>query len=210
MPHKPDSGAIETAIDAYWTAIADWQKAHKKMAALAQRLDPEIMREPRASCGRLIGSHPPKPIYAYFPSQVDNILEPHKSAALSIMGHSEAQRSVIKAQFEERAQRLKEEIERDRESLYAAQRSAGWRQALEAEQEARDRVYRARERISNLKPPTQAAAISLVGFVNRATDLYARRNILEAPYGLGEYYTRRILTRALGMLNPEVSTRRAA
>jgi len=207
--NQPHKSAVEIAINAYWDAIAEWQKAHRKKDALAKKLSGEIMRQPRVVTSRIVNDpRNPVPCYATSQWEIDNAIERERAA----YSHLNCDKRKFAARLRKRRRYLYDALEADRVELYALQTVHGWRQAVEAEDAARTLVCSTRWRVSKVKPESESDALDLIAFVRRAVDLNNRRNIVDAPYGLGGYYTRRILDHALEALATPSATavRRAA
>jgi hypothetical protein len=97
-------------------------------------------------------------------------------------------RPGVRAKFRARLKEKMTAFLADKEALYARQRDAGWRQAIEAEHTAKLTAAHHRHEAAMTVPTTTDGAVALLGFISEAYSSEQKSKIKNAPCGLGEYY----------------------
>jgi len=212
---RPAPGAqavdpVQVAIDKYWNAIQAWRVTDRRVKSLRKRLPAELMRLPGVQLGVLLkrdaktGGEIREPIYAHNDWQIgekirrdrDHFLAmsplPKRRNNSKLWRSQVASRRAIRTQLKEKESRLIVQLEADQTTLFAKQREAGWRQAIEAERKEHSRVSNLRYRVVYTKPTTIAGALALIEFIYDAQRTYVNSRIENAPYGLGNFYPARI------------------
>jgi hypothetical protein len=226
------------AIESYWNALEIWRVADRRLKRLRKKLPDDVTRLPRVQVAFLLrgkdekGADIREPIYVHSEWALKDRIQKDCKSQLSFWAGpsfvydpttkgsfrkiltetSKKQRPIIKAKYRLREKTKLEEFRADREALYSRQRAVGWRQAVEAEEEAKRCVSNLRYRAQSTKPTTVAGALALIEFINAAYRTKTRCRDEGAPYGLGPYYSAHIARNVAQFLrNPHaVKMRRAA
>lgn len=235
-----DRDPAVTAIANYWAALTVWQAADRKVKRFKKKLFEELTRQPRVQVSWMLrgrhdnGADIREPIYAHSEWEIKDRPRRDCESTLSIQAplyscfvdpsakngirkginmRSKNQRPVIRARYKVWEKEKIAAFRADKADLYERQRAAGWRQAVEAEEAARSRLFELRYVVKNTAPTTVAGASALVEFIYVAyrSEINARRE--HGLYGLGECYTASIVRHVAGFLKTGITqheTKKAA
>ncbi len=206
---------VLVAIDGYLAAIKNWRAADRRIKQLKKKLPADLMREPRVQVGVLrrgadskTGEDIKEPIYVYSELELEHQNKRDCKQWLSFRAPLPASpagrklRCDIRVRYKARFKENLAALRADKDDLYARPRAAGWRQAVEAEENSLDLVYKMNYRLQITKPTTLAGAIALLELVY-ATTITERRAHGRHPYGLSEHCMARIARHVAGFLKSQ-------
>jgi hypothetical protein len=224
LPSRQEDPAVD-AIAQYWNAIAEWRRTDRRLKRMVKRLPEDLRRPPRVQISSLLqgtdaktGADIKKPIYAHSEYSIRQHVKECCARDISIWASPgwiqapntargwrkgrltesiKRTRVTVRQKHRARLGRLMSDFATDRDGLYARQDAVGWRQALAAEDKARDRIARLRYRTMETKPTTLRGALALVEWIHAVNRTYINSPGENSPYGykrrppygLGETYT---------------------